>query len=104
MEPGGKRGLRAARLVGREEPWRSLEAALQRAARFQAPQFVTVIGSLGIGKSRLVSEWVAAVEGRKELRVLSLPVAPEPEPFALAAELLRRRFGIDERVDAEGAL
>jgi tetratricopeptide (TPR) repeat protein len=105
---GGKRGLRAPRLVGRVEPLRSLDAALSRANRFQAPQFVTLVGPLGIGKSRLLAEWLAAVEQKGEGRVVPVKVATsadgEAEPLALVAELLRRRFGIDERVDPDGAL
>jgi tetratricopeptide (TPR) repeat protein len=112
MEPdarGGKRGLRAPRLVGRVEPLRSLDAALSRAARFQAPQFVTVVASLGEGKSRLLHDWLHAVEEKGECRVVPVtvavpPVDSPPEPLAVIAELLRRRFGIDERVDPDGAL
>jgi tetratricopeptide (TPR) repeat protein len=98
-------------LIGREEAWRGLEAALARAARFQAPQFVTVVGPLGIGKSRLLTAWANAVEARGGHRVLRVSVAgagadgaDEPASLSLAAELLRRRFGVDERLDPEGAL
>jgi tetratricopeptide (TPR) repeat protein len=112
-EGGAKRGLRAPELVGCDEAWESLEAALSRAARFEAPQFVTLVGPLGIGKSRLLDEWLADVEGREGIRVVRAgaraeAAAPEDvaeaEPFTLVAEILRRRFAIDERVDPEGAL
>jgi tetratricopeptide (TPR) repeat protein len=105
---GNKRGPRAPRLVGRVEPLRSLDAAWSRATRFRAPQFVTLIGPLGIGKSRLLGDWLASVEAKGEARVLrvavSSPQHSEPEPLSLVAELLRQRFAIDERVDPEAAL
>jgi tetratricopeptide (TPR) repeat protein len=94
---------RAPRLVGREEAWRALDAALHRAARFEAPQLVTVLAAPGMGKSRLLAEWVAAIERRGEHRVVRAEVEGTGE-LGLVAELLRRRFDVDERVDAEGAL
>jgi tetratricopeptide (TPR) repeat protein len=105
---GGKRGPRAPRLVGRVEPLRSLDAAWSRATRFSAPQFVTLVGPLGIGKSRLLQDWLAALEAREAARVVRVavtaPAGQELEPLSLMAELLRRRFGIDERIDPDGAL
>ncbi len=104
---GGKRGPRAPRLVGRVDPLRSLDAALSRATRFEAPQFVTLLGPLGIGKSRLLGDWLATVEAAGVARVVRAAVAApaegDAEPLSLVAELIRRRFGIDERVDPDGA-
>jgi len=53
---GSKRGPRAPRLVGRVEPLRSLDAAVSRATRFDAPKFVPVVGALGMGKTRLLAD------------------------------------------------
>jgi tetratricopeptide (TPR) repeat protein len=104
---GGKRGPRAPRLVGRVEPLRALDAALSRATRFEAPQFVTLLGPLGIGKTRLLADWLDAVEQKGEARVVRVAVSAqsdaEAEPLAVVADLLRRRFGIDERIDPDAA-
>src|SRR5688572_25254238 len=100
---GGKPGPRAPRLVGRVEPLRSLDAALSRATRYRAPQFVTLLGPLGSGKSRLLRDWLDLIEQKGEARVVRVAAQAqgdaEAEPLAVVAELLRKRFGIDERVD-----
>ena len=54
---------------GRETELAALDAALARAARFQAPQTVTVVGALGFGKTRLVDEWLAT-KATADLRVV----------------------------------
>jgi tetratricopeptide (TPR) repeat protein len=104
-----KRLVRAPRLVGRDEPLRALDAALSRAARFEAPQFVTVVGPLGIGRSRLLGDWLATVVEKDQHRVVQVKATGPADtsdvvPFALVAELLRKRFGIDERIDPDAAL
>jgi len=110
----GGRGLGAARLVGRAAELAALNGALERAARFKAPQVVTVIGALGIGKTRLVDEWLAAVTAPDRApapRVVRATAAGLGEvegqiapPRALVGALLRDRFGVDEATDAAEAL
>ena len=81
-----------AEFVGREAEWRALDAALDRAARFKAPQAVTVVGPLGFGKSRLIHEWLRAkTEGWRVVRA-----APPTRATGgtLVARLLRERFGL----------
>ncbi len=92
--------MRAVRLIGRDEELRALDAAASRATRFQTPQFVTLVGPLGIGKTRLMAEWL----GRTEARVLRVARSSGAEPLGVAAALLRARFGVDERLDPDGAL
>src|SRR5882672_9381841 len=90
---------------GREPELDALDAALDRAVRFQAPQTITLVGALGFGKSRLVAEWLRANEGTG-LRVIRAaagrgePGAP-PAPRALVAALLRDRFRLDGAPDTE---
>jgi tetratricopeptide (TPR) repeat protein len=107
-QPGrGGKGLGTARFVGREAELVALDAALERAVRFKAPQAVTVIGALGMGKTRLVAEWLSGRD--PSLRVVRARAVAEGEgqaaaPRALVASILRARFGIDEAVDAAEAL
>jgi DNA-binding SARP family transcriptional activator len=54
--------------VGRKEELRRVLAAFRRSCRDRASSVVTVVGEAGIGKTRLVRELVASVEG--EARVL----------------------------------
>ena len=65
---GETRDFRAPRLIGRETERRALGAALDRTMRFAAPQFVTLLGSAGMGKSRLLAEWTKDVERRLDFR------------------------------------
>jgi class 3 adenylate cyclase len=56
-------------LVGREHEVAVLRDALARVRRDRSPQLVTLVGVPGIGKSRLVSELLAAVDADEELIV-----------------------------------
>ena len=102
--PAGGPRLRVPAFIGREDAKGALETALYRALRFSAPQFVTVFGPLGIGKTRLVSEWLTALEERRQCRILrasasTLGQTSSPEAFGLLAAVLRDRFGLDEPID-----
>jgi tetratricopeptide (TPR) repeat protein len=84
--------------VGRRAELAALDEALGRAARFNAPQTVTVVGADGLGKSRLADEWVAA-HADEELRIVRAAVGPAvggaaAPRGALIAHLLRVRFGL----------
>jgi len=59
-EPSG----RATPLIGREEELGRLAATLERVVREGAPYLLTVIGQPGVGKSRLLLEFEANVEGQ----------------------------------------
>jgi len=53
-----------ARFVGREPELQSLVAAWERVRTDERCELVTVVGDAGVGKSRLVSEALAAMEAR----------------------------------------
>jgi tetratricopeptide (TPR) repeat protein len=92
--------------VGRAEEFRDLDAALDRAIRFHAPQLVTVIGPLGIGKTRLLAEWLAEVQG-PGLRVVRVSLSMPGMAGAsgnLIGALLRRRFQLGPDLGPEAAL
>jgi len=100
---GKKRDFLVRGFVGRVEERRALDAALGRAMRFDAPQFVTVVGENGLGKTKLVQEWAKQVEGRGEFRVFlargKSPTDGQAEPFTMLAALLRERLGITAEMD-----
>jgi tetratricopeptide (TPR) repeat protein len=102
-QEGKKREFRVPGFVGRAEERRALDAALGRAIRFDAPQFVTVIGENGLGKTRLFQEWVKHVDQAAEFRVFLAsgkpPADGQAAPFMMLAALLRKRFGITAEMD-----
>ena len=51
-----------AALLGREREMAQLGAAYQAAVGEQAPHLVTVVGAAGVGKSRLIAEFISSVE------------------------------------------
>jgi class 3 adenylate cyclase len=67
VEPRGVPGL-AAPLVGRDYELASLQTVFDRVCRERRPELVTLLGDAGIGKSRLVREFLSALE--VEARVL----------------------------------
>ncbi len=52
------------RMVGRKRELRSLEDALSRAVADRSCQLFTILGTAGVGKSRLVAEFVASLDAR----------------------------------------
>ena len=106
-QDGKKRDFRVLGFVGREQERRALDAALGRAIRFNAPQFVTAIGENGLGKTRLVEEWAKHVDKAAEFRVFLASGKPradgEATPFTMLAALLRKRFGIATEMDGTAA-
>ena len=88
-----------AGFVGRRAELSALDEALGRAVRFNAPQTVTIVGADGLGKSRLLDEWLATHESR-DLRIVRAAVGPAVAASAprgaLIAHLLRVRFGLAE--------
>ncbi len=62
-----RRATRHAPFIGREDEIALLRLAANRVARERSPQLVTVFGQAGVGKSRLVSEFVAELEGARVL-------------------------------------
>jgi tetratricopeptide (TPR) repeat protein len=92
----------SAAFLGRGGELVTLEAAFSRAVRFKTPQSVTIIGTPGIGKTRLVDQWLTS-KGSGELRVVRAAAdvgdgvsgaAAAPAQGALVAHLLRARFDL----------
>ena len=80
-----------ARMVGRGDHLRVLHAALARAAEGD-PAAVLVSGELGVGKTRLVREFLASVEA-EVFAGACVPVVGEPLPYAALTQALSRWLG-----------
>jgi class 3 adenylate cyclase/tetratricopeptide (TPR) repeat protein len=62
-----------AQLVGRERELRRLEEAFGQAAADRSCQLFTVLGSAGVGKSRLTAEFIGSLDGARVVRGRCLP-------------------------------
>ncbi len=89
-------------LVGRGPEMRELDDALARALSDRAPQAVSIIGSAGIGKTRLLHEFVNRVRDReRRVRIYRGVARENGPPFGVVQRILRARFGIIEGADPE---
>ncbi len=93
-------------LVGRSDELQALADALARARRLREPQFVTLVGVPGIGKSRLVFELFGRVKDDPELvawrQGRCLPYG-EGVAYWAFAEMVKAQAGILETDTAEEA-
>ena len=78
-------------LVGREGILQQLTDALGRAAAGE-PTVVVVSGETGVGKTRLVTEFMARASATT-LAGACVPVAGEPLPYAALTQALRSTTG-----------
>ena len=81
----------AGGLVGREGILQQLSDALEQAAAGQ-PTVVVVSGETGVGKTRLVTEFMARANATA-LAGACVPVAGEPLAYAALTQALRRTSG-----------
>jgi class 3 adenylate cyclase/tetratricopeptide (TPR) repeat protein len=95
------RGL--SKFVGRDYEMQDLKAALERAVGGQG-QVIGVVAEVGVGKSRLCSEFLELCRARA-VRVAEGHSLPHGKmiPFLPILELLRSYFGITEQDSAEEA-
>ena len=100
-----KTGIVSQTLIGRDAEFDQLDAIFTRAVDYQAPQLVTVVGGQGVGKSRLVSEWLSRMLARQSAgtpgrpRVYRGRAVANAGTYALVQRLLRDRFAISEADD-----
>ena len=64
----GLPGMRA-RLVGRARELRLLVDTFERARDDKRPQMFTIVGNAGVGKSRLIGEFLARISGADRARL-----------------------------------
>jgi class 3 adenylate cyclase/tetratricopeptide (TPR) repeat protein len=97
LDAAAARGL--SPFVGRRDELERLTAAWARAAAGQG-QVVALVGEAGVGKSRLVSEFLARRRAEGTVVLVSDPPTWEtPVPYAWATDLLRRSFDLDQPAD-----
>lgn len=106
MLEGGRSRLHPAAFTGRDDEFQALDRALERAVTLRQPQFVTVLGTLGMGKTRLWAEWLGemAGPGLRVMRVALSALGRDPTDGNLLGTLLRQRFGIAPHHGPEAAL
>jgi len=108
-QPGAMRGIQGlvSPMVGRDAELRTL-MGLCEAVRAGLGRVVTLVGEPGLGKTRLVSEWKAAVSSEDmtnpplwaEGRSLSYG---QGLPYHLLINVLRSFFGITDGIDGQQA-
>ena len=93
-----------APMVGRDRELEQLSVMLGEAVDARRCRLVTVVGEAGVGKSRLIDEFVRSVEGDVSfLRGRCLPYG-DGITFWPLAEAVRQASGIMERDSTESAL
>lgn len=97
--PGERWDFRVSRLIGREAERREFRAALDRAERFSAPQFLTILGSAGVGKTRLLTEWLHEVGQQRDFKTVYVSAGiegdgPPSGSFGVVRALLSAHLGI----------
>ncbi|MCA9522795.1 MAG: tetratricopeptide repeat protein, partial [Myxococcales bacterium] len=82
--------------VGRERELDQLRTAFKRAIETNHVQLVNIVGELGVGKSRLISEFNRTLDASFERAnfLLASESSVEPAPFSIIQRLLRNRFYI----------
>jgi class 3 adenylate cyclase/tetratricopeptide (TPR) repeat protein len=106
VAPGveGHRRRLDAPMLGRERELNALRQAFERAVSAASCQLFTILGSAGVGKSRLVAEFLGAV--RDQARVVRGRCLPYGEgiTYLAVAEIVRQATGIEEGDSAETAI
>jgi len=96
---------RRAILVGRSAEMRELERSYTAVRDQGVGCAVTIVGATGIGKTRLVRDFLVRSRegGQQAPRVFRGAAREEGTPYEVFARVLRARFGIVEGMDAEAA-
>ena len=87
------------RMVGREEELARLKTAFEQVLEKRNPRVVTIIGEAGLGKTRLVQEFLKCIEMSPDMvRLFSCRATEESSgsPFGLLRDLLATRFDIQD--------
>ncbi len=95
---------RRAALVGRTAELRTLEETLRAVREEKRARTLTLIGAAGIGKTRLVRDFLSKQRGSEHApRVFRGSAREAGGAYDVFARMLRARFGIVEGMDPEAA-
>ena len=102
---GGKpgAGVRQAPLVGRDAELELLENTYSRAVRDNRAHLFTIYGDPGVGKSRLVNEFVGGLEGATVLYGRALPYG-EGVTYSALSDMVKTAAGIADDDPLDDAL
>jgi len=105
VPPGFGTIERRAVLVGRAAELRELDVALKKVREERRARIVTLIGAAGIGKTRLVRDFLSKQRTTESgaPRVFRGSAREGGGAYDVFARVLRARFGIVEGMDAEAA-
>ena len=105
VAPPGARGIEGltAEMIGREEELVVLRALTTRVARERTPQLVTIYGHAGVGKTRLLTEFVSRLLGAHLLQGRCLPYG-EGITYWPLGEAAKSHAGILDNDSADVAL
>jgi tetratricopeptide (TPR) repeat protein len=93
---------RKVALVGRGPELRELDDALGRALATGEPHTVTLLGAAGVGKTRLVDEFLERVKDReKSVRVFRGAAREGGPTFGVIEKILRNRFDLGDETHGE---
>jgi predicted ATPase len=91
-------------MVGRLKELETLEDALRTATRQDAPVTATILGNRGIGKSRLLIEFLQKIrQTQPDVQIYRAVCQESTGTYGVFARLLRARFGLLEGMDAQEA-
>ena len=89
-------------LVGRTRELGELEDLLDKVIHDGVPHAVTIVGNSGVGKTRLLSEFIRRNRSqRSEVRSYRGYTRENAPPYAIFNRILKARFGIVEGTDSE---
>jgi len=99
---GVERGLHglSTPMVGRQAQLQRLRDTVARTRESRQLQSVTLLGDAGLGKSRLLREWLAELEDSRLLTMRSQPDGML-RPWGLLRSLLAAQFGVADTDSAE---
>lgn len=91
-------------MVGRLKEMETLEDVLKKAVEQESPMTVTILGNRGIGKSRLLVEFLQKTrQARPGTQIYRAVCQESTGTYGVFARLLRARFGLLEGMDATEA-
>ena len=89
--------------MGRERELKELSQRYAKVVAQHKPRVVTLVGVQGVGKTRLIDEWLSS-QHETPTRVLRVTAHGANGSYALIRRLLSERFGFAEKDGASARL